>query len=192
MLQIRKVFTAVEEIWSEGGELVNPPIRNIAVAAVLRNPWHGRGYVQDLKPEIMACAPPLGELLVQKLFDVIEGPDEVEAFGKAALVGVDGELEHASALIHTFRFGNKFRDAVEGTSILAFTNKRGGPGSFITIPMVDKKDDSKRSHFITFEINIPDAPRADEMVAIGAATGGRPHPRIGDRHQDKIEMGLNE
>ncbi|MDR9797638.1 amino acid synthesis family protein [Aeribacillus pallidus] len=191
MLEVRKVYTVVEETWVEGGKEVNPPIRTISAIAVIRNPWHGRGYVEDLKPEILACAPKLGELLVKKLFEVIDSPDEVEAFGKAALVGVDGEVEHASALIHTFRFGNKFRDAVQGTSILPFTNKRGGPGSYITVPMVHKTDDSKRSHFITFEINIPDAPRSDEiMVAIGASTGGRPHPRIGDRHQDMLEMGF--
>ena len=191
MLEIRKVYTHVEETFLEGGKEVQPSIKNIATVAVIKNPWHGRGYVEDLKPEIVAYCPGLGELLVKKLFEVIGSADEVEAFGKAAIVGVDGELEHASAMIHTFRFGNQFRNAVEGTSILSFTNKRGGPGTYITIPMVHKTDESKRSHFITFEMNIPDAPRADEIVvAIGAATGGRPHPRIGDRHQDMLEMGL--
>ncbi|UFJ40895.1 amino acid synthesis family protein [Brevibacillus humidisoli] len=191
MLEIRKVYTHVEETFLEGGKEVRPSIKNIATVAVIKNPWHGRGYVEDLKPEILACCPELGELLVKKLFEVIGSADEVEAFGKAAVVGVDGELEHASAMIHTFRFGNKFRDAVEGTSILSFTNKRGGPGTYVTIPMVHKTDESQRSHFLTFEMNIPDAPRADEIVvAIGAATGGRPHPRIGDRHQDMVEMGL--
>lgn len=191
MLEIRKVYTHVEETLLEGGKRVEPSIKNIATVAVIKNPWHGKGYTEDLKPEILACCPELGELLVKKLFEVIGSADEVEAFGKAAVVGVDGELEHASAMIHTFRFGNKFRDAVEGTSILSFTNKRGGPGTYITIPMVHKTDESKRSHFITFEMNIQDAPRADEiLVAIGAATGGRPHPRIGDRHQDMVEMGL--
>ena len=191
MVKVRKVYTVVEETRMEGGKEVTPPILNIAAVAVLQNPWNDREYTEDLKPEILEYAPPLGEMLVSKLFEVIDSPDEVEAFGKAAIVGVNGELEHASALIHTFRFGNKFRDAVEGTSILSFTNKRGGPGSYITIPMVHKTDESKRSHFITFEVNIPDAPRADEIVvAIGASTGGRPHPRIGDRHQDMLEMGL--
>lgn len=191
MLNIRKVYTFVEETWSEGGRELEVPIRNIATVAVLQNPWHGRGFVEDLKPEILACAPDLGEVLVKKLFEVIDSPDEVEAFGKAAVVGVDGEIEHASALIHTFRFGNKFRDSVQGTSILTFTNKRGGPGTYVTLPLVHKNDESKRSHYITFDVNIPDAPRADEIVvAIGASTGARPFPRIGDRHQDMAEMGL--
>ncbi|WP_285768441.1 amino acid synthesis family protein [Peribacillus sp. SI8-4] len=191
MLKIRKVYTAVEETRIEGGKEVDNPIKMITTMAVIKNPWAGRGYVDDLKPEIDEYAPQIGELLVSELFKHIGSADDVEAFGKAAVVGVDGEVEHASAFIHTLKFGNKFRDAVKGTSILSFTNKRGGAGSAVLIPMVHKTDESERSHFITFEASIPDAPRADEIVvAIGASTGGRPHPRTGNRHQDMVEMGL--
>lgn len=191
MLEVRKVYTAIEEVRIEGGKKVENPIKMITTALVMKNPWANRGYVEDLKPEIDEYAPQIGELLVSELFKHINSADDVEAFGKAAVVGVDGEVEHASAFIHTLKFGNKFRNAVNGTSILPFTNKRGGAGSTVTIPMVHKTDDSQRSHFITFEINIPDAPRADEIVvAIGVSTGGRPHPRTGNRHQDMVEMGL--
>ncbi|MFE5430678.1 amino acid synthesis family protein [Peribacillus simplex] len=191
MLDIRKVYTAVEETRIEGGKKVENPIKMITTMAVIKNPWAGRGYVEDLMPEINEYAPQIGELLVAELFKHIGSADDVEAFGKAAVVGVDGEVEHASAFIHTLKFGNKFRDAVKGTSILSFTNKRGGAGSAVIIPMVHKTDESERSHFITFEATIPDAPRADEIVvAIGASTGGRPHPRTGNRHQDMVEMGL--
>lgn len=191
MLDIRKVYTAIEETRIEGGKKVENPIKMITTMAVIKNPWAGRGYVDDLKPEIDEFAPQIGELLVAELFKHINSADDVEAFGKAAVVGVDGEVEHASAFIHTLKFGNKFRDAVKGTSILSFTNKRGGAGSAVLIPMVHKTDESERSHFITFEASIPDAPRADEIVvAIGASTGGRPHPRTGNRHQDMVEMGL--
>lgn len=191
MLEIRKVYTAVEETRIEGGKKVENPIKMITTMAVIKNPWIDRGYVENLKPEIDEYAPQLGELLVAELFKHIGSPDEVEAFGKASVVGVDGEIEHASAFIHTLKFGNKFRDAVKGTSILSFTNKRGGAGSAVMIPMVHKTDESERSHFVTFEAAIPDAPRADEIVvAIGISTGGRPHPRTGNRHQDMIEMGL--
>ncbi|MEC0300958.1 MULTISPECIES: amino acid synthesis family protein [Peribacillus] len=191
MLDIRKVYTAVEETRIEGGKKVENPIKMITTMAVIKNPWAGRGYVEDLMPEINEYAPQIGELLVAELFKHIGSADDVEAFGKAAVVGVDGEIEHASAFIHTLKFGNKFRDAVKGTSILSFTNKRGGAGSAVIIPMVHKTDESERSHFITFEATIPDAPRADEIVvAIGASTGGRPHPRTGNRHQDMVEMGL--
>lgn len=191
MLKIRKILTVSEETRLEGGKEVNPPITMVAAIAVIKNPWLGSEFVEDLKPEIDQYAPVLGEELVPKLLAAIGGKDQVQAFGKAAVVGADGEIEHASAYIHTLKFGNKFRDAVEGTSILSFTNKRGGPGTNITIPMVHKTDDSKRSHFVTFETRIEDAPSADEIVvAIGASTGGRPHPRTGDRHTDMIEMGL--
>ncbi|MFJ5624793.1 amino acid synthesis family protein [Peribacillus loiseleuriae] len=191
MLEIRKVYTAVEETRIEGDKKVENPIKMITTMAVIKNPWIDRGYVENLKPEIDEYAPQLGELLVAELFKHIGTPDDVEAFGKAAVVGVDGEIEHASAFIHTLKFGNKFRDAVKGTSILSFTNKRGGAGSAVMIPMVHKTDESERSHFVTFEASIPDAPRADEIVvAIGISTGGRPHPRTGNRHQDMIEMGL--
>ncbi|MDQ0880745.1 amino acid synthesis family protein [Peribacillus sp. V2I11] len=191
MLDIRKVYTAIEETRIEGGKKVENPIKMITTMAVIKNPWANRGYVENLKPEIDEYAPQIGELLVAELFKHIDSADDVEAFGKAAVVGVDGEVEHASAFIHTLKFGNKFRDAVKGTSILSFTNKRGGAGSAVLIPMVHKTDESERSHFITFEASIPDAPRADEIVvAIGASTGGRPHPRTGNRHQDMVEMGL--
>lgn len=191
MLEIRKLYTAIEETRIEGQKEVENPIKMITTMAVIKNPWAGKGYVEDLMPEINEYAPELGESLVNELFKIIDSPDDAEAFGKAAVVGVDGDIEHASAFIHTLKFGNKFRNSIEGTSILSFTNKRGGPGSTVTIPMVHKTDDSKRSHYITFETRIEDAPRADEIVvAIGVSTGGRPHPRTGDRHQDMKEMGL--
>jgi len=191
MLEVRKLFTAIEETRIEGGKEAEKPLKMIAVMAVIKNPWAGQGFVQDLKPKIDEYAPVIGEMLVDELFKIIDSPDEVEAFGKAGVVGENGDIEHASAYIHTLKFGNKFRDSVEGTSILSFTNKRGGPGTSIMIPMVHKTDESKRSHFLTFETRIEDAPGADEIVvAIGAATGGRPHHRTGDRHQDMKEMGL--
>ncbi|WP_227938338.1 amino acid synthesis family protein [Alkalihalobacillus deserti] len=191
MLEIRKILTTIEETRIDGGRAIENPIKMVAAVAVIKNPWANQGYVEDLKPKIDEYAPQLGELLVEELLKAIGSPDNVEAFGKAAVVGVDGEMEHASAYIHTLKFGNKFRNSVEGTSFLSFTNKRGGPGTNITIPMIDKHDDSKRSHYITFETSIGDAPRADEIVvAIGASTGGRPHPRTGDRHSDMKEMGL--
>jgi len=191
MLEVRKVYTAYEELREEGGKQVDPPISMVAVAAVIKNPWAGRGFVDNLKPEIDAVAPKLGDLLVEYLFKLIDSAEKVEAYGKAAVTGLNGEIEHANALIHTLKFGNKFRDAVQGTSILPFSNKRGGAGATVTIPMVHKTDESKRSHYLTFEFNIADAPMEDEMiVAIGAATGGRPFARIGDRHQDMKEMGL--
>ena len=116
--------------------------------------------------------------------------DAIEAYGKAAVVGLDGEIEHGSALIHTLRFGNFYRQAVSASSYLSFTNTRGGANCPISIPLMDKNDVGKRSHYLTIQFAIPDAPRSDEMlIVLGGATGGRPHHRIGDRYQDLEELG---
>jgi len=159
-----------------------------AAAAVIRNPWTGRGFVDDLRPEIMAVAPEPGRRLVTAVLDTCGGADGVEAYGKAAVVGTGGDIEHASALIHTLRFGNLYRETVGGKSYLSFTNKRGRPGCAIAIPMMHKLDEGKRSHCLTVELTINDAPSPDEIVVLGAATGGRLHPSISDRYQDMQEM----
>ena len=115
--------------------------------------------------------------------------DQVEAYGKAAVVGVNGEIEHASGLIHTLRFGNMFREAVNGTAFLSFTNIRTAPGALVSLPMIHKSETGKRSHFLTATFQMVDAPAPDEiLVAIGASDGSRAHPRISDRFQDMEEM----
>ena len=118
------------------------------------------------------------------------GGHAVEAYGKAAVVGTGGEVEHASALIHTLLFGNHYRRAVGAKSYLAFTNTRGGPAAPISIPLMNKADEGMRSHYLTVQFSINDAPGPDEIVvALGASIGGRPHHRIGDRYQDLAELG---
>lgn len=190
---LRKIVTFHEDIFEEGGRACPQSWQQFAVAAVLKNPWAGRGFVKDLKPEIHAIASPLGEELTRRLLEMMGGGDKVEAYGKAAIVGTDGEIEHASALTHTLRFGNHFRKAVGAESYLAFTNLRGGPGAPITIPMMDKHDAGRRSHYLTVQFRIDDAPAHDELVvAIGGSIGGRPHHRIGDRYQDIKELGGND
>lgn len=188
--QIRKTLTYVETILIEGGRAAPRPLKLIAVAAVLKNPWAGRGFVQDLKPEIHDVAPELGALLTAMILEAAGGPNAVEGYGKAAVVGLDGELEHANALIHTLRFGNHYRQAVGAKTYLAFTNVRGGANTPVMIPLMDKHDEGRRSHYQTVHFAIPDAPAADEIVvALGASTGGRPHHRIGDRYQDLKDLG---
>jgi hypothetical protein len=191
-LIIRKILRVVEETRREIDRPLQRPIRMIGVAAVITNPWAGLGYVEDLRTNILALAPKLGDELVPMLVKEAGGADAIEAYGKAAAVGISGEIEHASGFIHTLRFGNKFREAVGGTTFLSFTNKRCGPGGSIQIPMTHKADAGFRSHYITMEFSIPDAPDAHEIVvAIGAATGGRAFPRIGNRYSDMEEMGLS-
>jgi len=186
--RVRKLACYREDCLREGGR-DGTPVRMVAAAAVLQNPWAGRGFVEDLRPEILTVAPELGRRLVAAILEECGGGDRIEAYGKAAVVGTAGEIEHASALIHTLRFGNLYREAVGGKSYLSFTNKRGAPGCAIAIPMMHKLDEGKRSHYLTIEFTINDAPGPDEIVvALGAATGGRLHRRIGDRYQDMQEM----
>lgn len=185
---LRKIATFVEETMIEGGKAAPRPITMVVVAAVVKNPWAGQGFVENLRPEILKLARPLGLEMTRRLVSVMPG-ERVEAYGKAAIVGVNGEIEHASALIHTLRFGNVFREAVAGTAFLSFTNTRTAPGALISLPMIHKSETGKRSHFITATFQIADAPRPDEiMIAIGAADGGRAHPRIADRFEDMKEM----
>ena len=192
-LEIRKLVTHTEEIHIEGGRTAEPPLLLHCVVAVIANPWTGQGFVEDLRPTILDVAPRLADVMVPRLVEMAGGGDAVEAYGKAAMVGTSGEVEHGSALIHTLRFGNVFRDAVGGTSYLSFTNTRGGPGSALSIPMMHKVDPGWRSHYLTFEVTVADAPGPDEVVvAIGASVGGRPHHRIGNRYSDMEEMGLTE
>lgn len=187
---IRKIVSYIDETLIEGGRAATTPLRLFAVAAVLRNPWAGRGFVDDLGPEIRQLAPVLGETLTSRILSLTGSGEAVEGYGKAAIVGTDGEVEHASALIHTLRFGNIFRKAVGAKSYLSFTNVRGGPGCALAIPMMHKHDEGMRSHYLTVQFSIADAPAPDEIVvALGASIGGRPHHRIGDRYQDLKELG---
>jgi len=188
--RIRKVIEWVEEQHIEGGRAVAAPLRLMAAAAVLDNPWADRGFVDDLRPQIHACAPVLGELLTERVLRLAGSGEAVEAYGKAGVVGTAGEIEHASALIHTLRFGNLYRNAVGAESYLAFTNTRGGPDAAISIPLMHKHDAGMRSHYLTAQFSIADAPAPNEVVvALGASIGGRPHHRIGDRYQDMAEFG---
>ena len=190
-LELRKVVTHTEEVHIEGGRAADPPLRLRGIAAGLTTPGAGQGFGEDLRPTILDVAPRLGEVLVPRLVELAGGADAVEGYGKAAMVGTSGEVEHGSALIHTLRFGNVCREAGGGTAYLSFTNTRGGPGATLSIPMMHKVDPGWRSHYLTLEMTVADAPAPDEIVvAIGASVGGRPHHRIGNRYSDMEEMGL--
>ena len=189
-MELRKTLLHVETTFIEGGRSAPVPLRLIAALAVVRNPWAGRGFVEDLKLEIHEIAPVLGELLTRMIIETVGSGDAVEAYGKAAVVGLDGEIEHASALIHTLRFGNHYREAVGAKSYLAFCNTRGPANAPVMIPLMDKNDEGRRSHYLTIQCAIPDAPTSEEIVvALGASVGGRPHHRIGDRYQDLQDLG---
>lgn len=192
---VRKVVDYVDDTFVEGGKVCAVPHRMAACAAVIRNPWSGSGYVDDLQPAIFEHAKALGGILVPRIVALMGGAGSIEAFGKCAVVGTSGEVEHAAGLIHTLHFGNAYRIGAGGDSFLPFTNKRAGVGTAITIPMTHKSERSKgsRAHFLTIEFSIVDAPAHDELVvALGASGGGRPHHRIGDRFSDMKLMGVDQ
>ncbi len=188
--ELRKIVTFDEDIYKEGNKSANPVLRIIGVAAVLTNPWKGRGFVEDLSPEIDRIAPVMGKALTDRLISLVGSGEKIEAYGKAAVSGSSCEIEHASAIIHTLKFGNFYREAVNAKSYLGFTNTRGPANTQINIPLMDKHDTGRRSHYITVQFSIYDAPNVDEIVvALGAATSGRPHHRIGDRYSDLERLG---
>ena len=189
-LQIRKIVTFEEEIFIEGGKDAYIPLKLFGVAAVVKNPWSGRGFVDDLKPEIKSFGPILGNELTNRIIDLAGGGDKIEAYGKACMSGLNCEIELSSALIHTLHFGNFYRDAVNAKSYLGFTNTRGPANTQIQVPLMDKNDSGRRSHYLTVQFSISDAPASDELIAVfGGANGGRPHHRIGDRYSDLSELG---
>ena len=135
-LELRKFTKFVDKTFTEGGKEAKEPVLLVSVAAVFKNPWHGQGFVENLRPAILDLAPKLGDLLVPELIKEIGSPEKILAYGKAGIVGLNGEIEHASAFIHTLRLGNKFRDAVGGTSYLSFTNTRAVSYTHLTLPTI--------------------------------------------------------
>lgn len=190
-MEIRKVVTTMEEIYIEGFKQAAKPVRIAVAAAVIKNPFAGR-YVEDLKPLIDEYSAQLGRMLPEKALQVLGlSGEECEGYGKGALLGLDGEVEHGSAIIHTLIFGNEFRQVCgNAKTLLPSAEKRAGAGASIDIPIKHKMDPKIRSHHMTIEFRIPDAPRADEIViAAAVASSGRAHPRIGSLHSELDAQG---
>lgn len=176
-MKVRKSVTIVEEVHAEGGTPVVPPARTAVALLVIENPWAKMGFVEDLGPAIDEVAPEVGALLAGRVVNALGLP--VEAYGKAAIVGLDGEVEHGSGLIHTLRFGDHFRRATGATTLLPAVEKRAAAGACFDIPLKHVTDQTVRSHHQTIEVRIADAPRADEIViGLAAAAQGRPHARL--------------
>src|SRR6202522_4566825 len=176
---IRKIVTVVEETLLEMGQTVTPPTRRAAAIAVIENPFAGQ-YVEDLSP-LIAIGEELGELLAARAVAAlgIEGPN-AQSYGKAAAVGENGELEHATAILHP-KMGAPVRKVLgKGAALIPSSQKRGGLGTVLNIPLGHKDAAFVRSHFDGMEVQINDAPRANEtMVALSVTESGRPLPRVG-------------
>jgi hypothetical protein len=182
---VRKLVVHREVVVSEAGTAPARPVRQATAAAVLHNPWIGTGPTHDLSTDVARIAPVLARLLTDRLIAELGGVDAVEAFGKAAIVGSAGEIEHGGALIHTPYFGNLMREFLDGESIICFADTRADAGEPLVVPLWHKTTAATRSHYQTVTARVSDAPRADELVIIAAgSTGSRPHPRIGDRTTD--------
>jgi hypothetical protein len=177
--EIRKTAVWIEETHSEIGRVIAPPTRKAVAVAVIANPFAGR-YVEDLTP-LMDIGAELGGLLGQKCVAALGiKPAEAESYGKAAMVGENGELEHAAAILHP-KLGAPLRAAVEkGAALVPSSKKMGGPGQVLDVPLGHKDAAYVRSHFDGIEVRLNDAPRANEiMVAVAVTDSGRPLPRVG-------------
>ena len=200
MIEVRRILTQVEDIYHEGGPPSGAPLRRGAIGAVLKNPYAGR-YVEDLMP-MMDALSPLGLKLAQQLLAAMAVPaDAIQGYGKGAIIGEAGELEHG-ALWHVpggyamrellgwkgdraaYAKGQvpegKKAQSGNALAIVPSTKKVGGPGATLDVPLTNINASYVRSHFDAFEFRIPDAPRSHEMVVVLAmSTGPRIHARVG-------------
>jgi hypothetical protein len=184
---IRKIIVQVDEIHQEMGRPVSPPTRRALAMAVIANPYAGR-YSENLD-ELIAIGEELGALLGQKCVQALGiAPGQAQSYGKAAIVGEAGELEHAAAILHP-KLGAPLRVAVEkGAALVPSAKKRGGMGTTIDVPLGHKDAAFVRSHFDAMEARVSDAPRAQEIVvAVVVTDSGRPLPRIGGLQAQDIQ-----
>jgi len=191
-MQIRKLVTIVEETLNEMGQAIEPPTRKAAAIAVIDNPF-AREYVEDLG-ELMDMGEELGGLLGDKAREALGiEPEQCESYGKAAIVGLRGELEHGAAILHP-KLGKPFRAALgRGLALIPSVKKRGPAGCTIDVPLNHKDAAFVRSHFDGMTISLEDAPLPDEiLVALVVTDSGRPLPRVGGltKEEAKYEDGL--
>lgn len=189
---IRKLIVQVDETRVEMGQSINPPTRRAVAIAVIENPFAGR-YEENLE-QLSDIGAELGKLLGEKCVEALNiEPSQAESYGKAAIVGEGGELEHAAAILHP-KLGAPLREAVEkGAALVPSAKKMGGLGTAIDVPLGHKDAAFVRSHFDAIEARVSDAPRANEIVvAVAVTDSGRPLPRIGglQKHEIKGQDGL--
>lgn len=189
---IRKLVVQVDETRREMGRDVSPPTRRALAMAVIANPYAGR-YAENLD-ELIAIGEQLGALLGERCVQALGiAPGQAQSYGKAAIVGEAGELEHAAAILHP-KLGAPLRKAVaKGAALVPSAKKQGGVGSAVDVPLGHKDAAFVRSHFDAIEARVSDAPRANEIVvAVAVTDSGRPLPRIGglQAHEAKGEDGL--
>ena len=187
IVKIRKLVTTVDEIHSEMGKTISPPTRRAAAIAVIQNPF--AEFYQENLEDLMSIGEQLGSLLGKRCIEALGiKPSEAESYGKAALIGENGELEHGAALLHP-RMGAPLRREVgKGAALVPSSKKRGSMGDTLDIPLGHKDAAYIRSHFDSMEVRVNDAPRANEiLVAIAITDSGRPLPRVGGLKVEEAE-----
>ncbi len=186
-VEIRKVVTVVEEIHAEGLKAVEKPYKKCAAMAVIKNPFAGR-YEEDLS-SLTDVGEYLGGFLTKQAIAAM-GIDKSQAenYGKGAIIGIDGELEHGAAILHP-KLGKPMREAVGGgKAIIPSAKKVGVPGTTLDIPLHFKDAAFVRTHYDAMEVRLYDAPKSDEIVvAVVVTSGGRPHARIGGLQKSEIK-----
>jgi hypothetical protein len=184
---IRKLIVQVDETRVEMGKTIDPPTRRAVAMAVIANPFAGR-YEENLD-ELIAIGEELGQLLGDKCVQALGiAPAAAQSYGKAAIVGEAGELEHAAAILHP-KLGAPLRKAVEkGAALVPSSKKLGSVGAAIDVPLGHKDAAFVRSHFDAIEARVSDAPRANEIVvAVAVTASGRPLARIGGLQANEIK-----
>lgn len=184
---IRKLVVQVDEIRREMGRDVSPPTRRALAMAVIANPYAGR-YEPSLDA-LIAIGEELGALLGEKCVQALGiAPGQAHSYGKAAIVGEAGELEHAAAILHP-KLGAPLRKAVDkGAALVPSAKKQGGVGTAVDVPLGHKDAAFVRSHFDAIEARVADAPRANEIVvAVAVTDSGRPLPRVGGLQVHEIQ-----
>lgn len=185
-LKIRKLVTVMEAVEREAGQAVVPAAVRVCCAAIIANPFAGR-FAEDLE-DLMQTGADLGDLLARRGLTLSGlSPAAIQSFGKAAMVGEAGEIEHAAAILHP-RLGAPLRDVLGGGKALVPSSKKmGGPGDTLDVPLGHKDAAYVRSHFDGMPIRVADGPRADEiLVALALAPTGRPLPRVGGLEHDAV------
>jgi len=185
LAKIRKIVMFMDETHLEMGKEIAPATRRVTAVAVIENPFASR-YQEDLT-ELMDIGAEMGELLGNRCVELLGiSPADAQSYGKAAMVGENGELEHAAAILHP-KLGKPLRAAVEqGAALVASSKKMGSPGQPLDVPLGHKNAAYVRSHFDGMEVRVNDAPRSNEiLVAVAVTDSGRPSPRVGGlKHEE--------
>ena len=191
-LKVRKIVSQTEDVLVEGGRSVDVVPRKAVVCAVFENPWAGQGFVEDLWDKMNWVGRILSHELGGRALELVGGKDKLLGFGKCALIGINGEIEHGAGIIHGPDFGPRFRDMTDGTAGISAVERRAAPGLTISIPTNHKSHRATRAFYQSVDFTLNDAPHPNEIaIAIAVVSGARAHERVGDLTTDAARKAAN-